>query len=139
MHLTPYAFRAIIEDVAWEVEFTEEFADWWDDLSEDEQESINFGVSLLQAKGPYLPRPYADTVQGSTYPNMKELRCQHDGRPYRVLFAFDPRRVGILLIGGDKTGNDRWYQEYVPKADAIYESHLKEIETNQERRDGTKL
>jgi hypothetical protein len=59
---------------------------------------------------------------------MKELRCQHEGRPYRVLYAFDPRRIGILLIGGDKTGNSSWYKEYIPKADAIYERHLKEID-----------
>jgi hypothetical protein len=51
---------------------------------------------------------------------MKELRTQHAGRPYRTLFAFDPRRVAILLIGGDKTGNNRWYDEFVPKADKIY-------------------
>jgi hypothetical protein len=59
---------------------------------------------------------------------MKELRTQHLGRPYRTLFAFDPRRVAILLIGGDKTGNDRWYEELVPRADQIYAKHLQEIE-----------
>ena len=59
---------------------------------------------------------------------MKELRTQHRGRPYRTLFAFDPRRVAILLIGGDKTGNDRWYEEFVPRADKIYADHLQSIE-----------
>ena len=59
---------------------------------------------------------------------MKELRTQHRGRPYRTLFAFDPRRVAILLIGGDKTGNDRWYEEFVPRADQIYAMHLQAIE-----------
>jgi hypothetical protein len=54
-----------------------------------------------------LGRPHADLITTSQYPNMKELRTQHRGRPYRTLFAFDPRRVAILLIGGDKTGNDR--------------------------------
>lgn len=58
---------------------------------------------------------------------MKELRIQHRGRTYRVLFAFDPRRVGLLLIGGDKTGNSRWYEEFIPKAEAIYEQHLREL------------
>jgi hypothetical protein len=113
--------------MAWEVEFTDEFGDWWNTLSEDEQESVNFGVRLLQERGPYLKRPHADTIDNSSFPNMKELRCQHGGRPYRVLFAFDPRRVGILLIGGDKTGNPRWYEEYVPLADEIYKRHLREI------------
>ena len=87
-----------------------------------------FGVGLLQAKGPALGRPYADTVYESAYVNMKELRIQHEGRPYRVLFAFDPRRVGLLLIGGDKTGNANWYEENIPKADRIYGQHLRELE-----------
>jgi hypothetical protein len=59
---------------------------------------------------------------------MKELRTQHAGRPLRTLFAFDPRRVAVLLIGGDKTGNDRWYDEFVPLADRIYADHLIAIE-----------
>ena len=58
---------------------------------------------------------------------MRELRIQHEGRPYRVLYAFDPRRVGILLLGGDKTGNARWYEENLPRADAIYRQHLREL------------
>jgi hypothetical protein len=59
---------------------------------------------------------------------MRELRIQHKGRPYRVLYAFDPRRAALLLLGGEKTGNDRWYDEMVPKADALYERRLREIE-----------
>jgi hypothetical protein len=59
---------------------------------------------------------------------MRELRVQHRGRPYRVLYAFDPRRAAILLIGGDKTGNEGWYGEYVPKADALYDAHLETLE-----------
>jgi hypothetical protein len=62
---------------------------------------------------------------------MKELRTQHRGRPYRTLFAFDPRRVAILLIGGAKSGNDRWYDEFVPRADSIYGEHLQAIEKEQ--------
>lgn len=58
---------------------------------------------------------------------MRELRVQHGGRPYRVLYAFDPRRVAILLIGGDKTGDDRWYDKYVPLADKIYEEHVEAL------------
>ena len=58
---------------------------------------------------------------------MRELRIQHDGRRYRVLYAFDPRRAALLLIGGDKTNKSRWYEEYVPLADAIYDQHLREL------------
>lgn len=59
---------------------------------------------------------------------MRELRVQHKGRPYRVLYAFDPRRMAILLVGGDKTGSNRWYEEFVPVADALYAEHLKTLE-----------
>jgi len=58
---------------------------------------------------------------------MKELIVQHGGRPYRIFFAFDPRRKAVLLIGGDKTGNDRFYEEYAPKADKIYGDHLAQL------------
>lgn len=59
---------------------------------------------------------------------MRELRIQHQGRPYRILYAFDPARNAILLIGGDKTGNDRWYDLFVPKADDLYDEHLSILE-----------
>jgi hypothetical protein len=55
---------------------------------------------------------------------MRELRIQHAGEPYRVLYAFDPRRAAILLIGGNKTGDDRWYEKYVPIGDRLYEQHI---------------
>ncbi len=118
--------------MSWEVEVTDEFKDWWNALSEDEQDSIAFSVGLLEERGPLLTRPHADTVDGSKFPNMKELRCQHDGRPYRVLFVFDPRRVGMLLLGGDKTGNPDWYDEFIPKADQIYAAHLVELQNAEE-------
>jgi hypothetical protein len=84
----------------------------------------------LQEQGPNLKRPHADTLEGSSFPNMRELCIQHEGRPYRVLYAFDPRRVGILLLGGDKTGNPRWYKESIPKADELYRRRLRELETH---------
>jgi hypothetical protein len=58
---------------------------------------------------------------------MRELRVQHRGHPYRVLYAFDPRRVAILLIGGDKTGHDRWYEQFVLVADRLYDRHLETL------------
>jgi hypothetical protein len=110
-----------------EVEFTDEFEEWWDGLSEDEQDSINYYVRLLQQFGIDLKRPAADTLKGSKISNLRELRCQHQGRPYRVLYVFDPRRSAILLIGGDKTGNERWYRENIPLAERIYENYLKTL------------
>jgi hypothetical protein len=113
-----------IPDTEWPVEYTDEFETWWERLTEAEQEDVAAKVILLQRLGPALPRPHADVVRSSRYANMKELRIQHAGRPYRVLYAFDPRRCAILLIGGDKTGNDRWYEIFVPRADRLYDEHL---------------
>jgi len=87
----------------WEVEFTDEFGTWWEGLSEAEQVDVRAEVNLLRRFGPSLGRPHVDSVASSKHGNMKEMRVQHRGRPYRVLFAFDPRRTAILLIGGNKT------------------------------------
>jgi len=108
----------------WDVEFTDEFGVWWHVLDEQEQESVAASVELLRRLGPHLGRPHVDTIQGSRHSNMKELRTQHQGRPLRTLFAFDPRRCAILLIGGDKTGDDRFYERMIPEADRLYDAHL---------------
>ncbi len=113
--------------MSWEIEYTDEFGDWWATLQEDEQESIDASVRLLEERGPNLKFPHSSGINDSKYDHMRELRTQHDGRPYRTLYAFDPRRCAILLIGGDKTGNDRWYDENVPIADRLYGEHLEEL------------
>ncbi|PUE08642.1 addiction module toxin RelE [Limnohabitans sp. T6-5] len=109
---------------AWEVEYTDELGEWWGDLTEAEQESIDASVRMLQEKGPNLGFPHTSGIELSKHSHMRELRVQHEGRPYRVLYAFDPRRCAILLLGGDKTGDDRWYEKHVPKADTLYDSHI---------------
>ena len=108
----------------WEVEYTEEFGAWWQGLSEAEQVSVDASVGLLEARGPNLGYPHSSGIARSRHPQMRELRIQHRGRPYRVLYAFDPRRAAILLVGGDKTGDDRWYEAFVPRADRLYDEHL---------------
>jgi hypothetical protein len=113
--------------VEWEVEFTDEFEEWWKDLSEGEQEDVNTKVVMLQRCGPALRRPHSGAILSSRHSNMKELIIQHAGSPYRILYAFDPRRSAILLVGGDKTGDDRWYQKFVPIADKLYDEHLSAI------------
>lgn len=110
----------------WEVEITDEFGEWWEQLTEGEQENLVALVDKLQEQGPALPRPLADTIEGSRHSNMKELRPL--GSNIRVLFAFDPRRTAILLIGGDKTGRwKEWYTEMIPVADELYDIHLEEL------------
>ena len=114
--------------MAWEVEYTIEFETWWETLCEAEQIDIDAVVRLLEARGPQLPFPYSSGITGSRHGRMRELRIQHAGEPYRVLYAFDPRRVAILLIGGNKTGDDGWYDRLVPIADDLYDEHLAELE-----------
>jgi hypothetical protein len=111
----------------WEVEFSGEFGRWWETLDDDERESLLVSVNLLRQMGPLLGRPHADTVRSSRHSNMKELRTQHQGRPLRTFFAFDPRRRAILLIGGDKTGDDRFYERMIPLADRLYDEHLQDL------------
>lgn len=113
--------------MAWDVEYTDEFEAWWNTLSEEEQESLDASVHLLEHRGPSLPFPHSSSVNGSKHGHMRELRTQHAGRPLRTLYAFDPRRAAILLIGGDKTGDERWYDAHVPIADRLYDEHLEEI------------
>jgi len=111
----------------WEVEYSEEFGQWWHELSEAEQDAIDVVVRILEQRGPQLRFPYSTSVVGSRHSHMRELRIQHRGQPYRVLYAFDPRRTAILLIGSRKTGDDRWYDEFVPRADLLYDEHLEEL------------
>jgi len=111
----------------WEVEYTDEFERWWQTLTETEQIDLVASVELLEQIGPQLARPHSDTVKESKHPNMKELRTQIQGRPLRTLYAFDPRRCAILLIGGDKTGDNRFYEKMIPLADRLYDDHLQDL------------
>ncbi|MDL5054626.1 type II toxin-antitoxin system RelE/ParE family toxin [Oscillatoria laete-virens NRMC-F 0139] len=111
----------------WVVEYTDEFEVWWNGLTESEQDDIAATVGLLEEKGPTLPFPYSSGVTGSKHNHMRELRIQHAGRPYRILYAFDPRRSAILLIGGNKTGNDRWYDRHMPQANKLYDDHIRTL------------
>jgi hypothetical protein len=113
--------------MAWEVEYTDVFWAWWDELSEDQQDRLAATAGLLAAQGPSLGFPHSSGVKGSKHKQMRELRVQSGGEPLRLFYAFDPRRTAILLIGGKKTGNDRFYEEYVPRADALYDAYLKEL------------
>jgi len=111
----------------WEIEYTEEFGTWWDTLAEAQQDDGAASVRLLMEQGPTLRFPYSSGVEGSKHAHRRELRAQSGGRPLRIFYAFDPRRTAILLIGGDKTGNDRFYEEYIPIADRLYDMYLDEL------------
>ncbi|MDH2431054.1 type II toxin-antitoxin system RelE/ParE family toxin [Pokkaliibacter sp. MBI-7] len=111
-----------------EVEYTDEFEVWWNALTESEQVSVTASVELLEQHGPNLPHPHSSAISGSRHGHMRELRIQHSGHPYRIFYAFNPRRMAILLIGGDKTGNKRFYDQFIPVADRLYDEHLMELE-----------
>ena len=111
---------------SWTVEYTDEFEAWWLELAESVQDDIDRVVSLLEEHGPTLGWPYSSDIRGASIA-LRELRVQSGGRPVRVLYAFDPARAALLLLGGDKTGNERWYAENVPRAERIFAGHLKEI------------
>ncbi|MCB0168702.1 MAG: type II toxin-antitoxin system RelE/ParE family toxin [Anaerolineae bacterium] len=70
---------------------------------------------------------YSSQIHGARHTHLRELRIQHHGQPYRVLYAFDPRRVAVLLIGGNKIGDNRWYDTYIPIADRLYDEHLEQL------------
>lgn len=114
--------------MAWEVEYTDEFGAWWTALGEARQDKIFAAVRVLAERGPALPFPYSAGVKGSRHEHMRELRVQSGGKPVRIFYAFDPRRAAILLIGGDKTGQGRFYEEFVPIADNLYDAYLRELE-----------
>ncbi|MGL5116749.1 MAG: type II toxin-antitoxin system RelE/ParE family toxin [Beijerinckiaceae bacterium] len=108
----------------WEVRSVAAFEAWFLTLDGRVRVEIAARIDLLGRVGPTLGRPHVDTLTGSAFPNMKELRIQIDGEPWRVFFAFDPQRAGVLLVGGNKAGDGRFYDVNIPVADARYREHL---------------
>jgi hypothetical protein len=106
---------------------TDEAERWFLALDARDRRRMVAAIEVLEFAGPALGRPLADSVNGSRHGNMKELRSV--GGHLRALFVFDPRRTAIVLLGGDKTGNwTGWYQSSVPRADALYDKYLRELE-----------
>jgi len=110
----------------WTIRFEDEFEGDFRALQAEVQDQLLAGARLLADYGPQLGRPYVDTLKGSKHPNMKELRFDAADGAWRVAFAFDPRRQGILLVAGDKSGmsQGRFYEQLIAKADKRYTAHL---------------
>lgn len=113
--------------MGWDVEHTNEFAEWYGKLSATQVEDVTAVALLLMEHGPSLPFPYSSGINKSRHAHMRELRIQSGGHPVRVFYAFDPRRTAILLIGGDKTGDDRFYERMILMADDLYDAYIDEI------------
>ena len=101
------------------VAYTDDFEDWFD------QERVAVSVSLLARMGVSLPFPHSSAIAGSEYP-LRELRCQSGGKPLRIIYAFNPVRQSVLILGGDKTGDDRFYDRIVDRAEKIWKQYVAE-------------
>jgi hypothetical protein len=106
-----------------EVIATDEFADWYNDLDEPGSEDVDVAVGLLERLGVALGFPRSSSIEGASFA-LRELRIQSQGRPLRVFYAFDPKRQAVLLIGGDKTGNTRFYDTMIPFAERLWKEYL---------------
>jgi len=115
--------------MSWKVVTVEYFDDWFLGLNASEQQDVLTAILVLEQFGPALGRPYVDSIKGTgKVKNLKELRVQHKGRPFRVFFAFDPLRQGVMLCGGDKTGDKRFYETMIPVAEREFQNYLQELE-----------
>jgi hypothetical protein len=113
----------------WQVMMSGHVSEWLDSIDEPSRKQIGYAIEALAVGGPNLGRPIVDTISGSTYKNMKELRPGSSGKSeIRILFAFDPIRQAYLILAGDKSGEwTKWYKKNLPLAEKIYAEHLEEL------------
>lgn len=103
-----------------------EFDEWFQSLDDADTDAVARVVDMLEIQGATLPFPYSSAIKGSKLA-LRELRVQSRGRPLRVFYAFDPVRQAVLLLGGDKTGDDRFYATMIPQAERIFARYLQEL------------
>ena len=109
--------------MTYDVYFTAGAEAWMLALDDNDYDAIMARIDLLEERGPGLGRPVVDSITGSRHPNMKELRSF--GGYLRALFALDPKRRAIVLLGGDKRGDwTGWYERNIPLADDLLDKHL---------------
>jgi len=111
--------------VVTEVVATDEFAVWYRDLDESVSEDVDVGVELLAQLGVTLGFPRSSAIEGASFA-LRELRIQSGGHPIRVFYAFDPKRQAVLLLGGDKTGDNRFYERMILDCERIWKEYLNE-------------
>ena len=117
----------------WEVILQDPLLNWLETLAEDDVLKIYAALELLSTEGPQLSRPYADTLQGSKYTNLKELRVQSKLSVFRLFYIFDPVRQAIVLCGGDKKARKKTlYKEMIALAEQTYDDYLSELTKEQE-------
>jgi hypothetical protein len=112
--------------MGWIIEGTDQFKEWFLSLTDADDKAVSEAIDALIMTGPSLGRPLVDTLTGSRIPNLKELRPKRND--IRILFAFDPRRTAILLLGGSKTNDwHGWYTRNIPEAERLYNDYLSEL------------
>lgn len=116
-----------------EVIVTDEFVAWYNGLAVVDQDRLAMTIGLLEERGATLPFPYSSAIKGATVA-LRELRTQSDGDPLRTLYAFDPARRAVLLLGGDKSSDSRFYERMVPIAESIWRQYLEETGQHHPRR-----
>ncbi len=115
--------------MVWKIVTVEYFDDWFLGLNTSEQQDVLAAILVLEQFGPALGRPYVDSLKDTDkVKNLKELRIQHKGKPFRVFFAFDPLRQAVMLCGGDKTGDKHFYETMIPIAEQEFQNYLQELE-----------
>lgn len=117
----------------WTLLYLTEYENWRDDQEEDLQDEAAAQLEVLKQFGPTLGRPRVDTLKDSKLANLKELRFFFKGAPIRILFAFDPKQQGVIILAGDKTGDKRWYKTNIPMAEKLYAEHLEKQKEAEER------
>jgi hypothetical protein len=117
----------------WTIVYRPRYSAWFEKCGEPLQNEILANLEVLKTMGPNLGRPRVDHIKGSAHGNMKELRVQFKGDPVRILFAFDPARRAVLLLGGAKTGDKDWYNRNIPLADKELSTHLQEMENEMKK------
>lgn len=108
-----------------EVVGSNEFESWFVGIEEGDQDAVLRVVDLLEMRGVHLGFPYSSQIKGASIA-LRELRVQSEGKPLRVFYAFDPARQAVLLIGGDKTGDERFYDRMIALSERIWADYLKE-------------
>jgi hypothetical protein len=116
--------------MTWTVEFHSAFAEEAAVFEKAVKIQLAVSIKFLEEFGPQLKRPYADTLKGSSYSNMKELRFNASDGVWRIAYAFDPDRKAVLLVGGDKSGRSQkqFYKSLIKKADDRFSAYLAESE-----------
>jgi len=108
------------------VNATHEFEQWIEAMSHREQKSVLQVVKILEQVGIALGEPYSSALEGTRYP-LRELRPKRGRSPLRIIYAFDPRREALLLLGGDKGADKRFYERAIPRAEQLWEEHLQDV------------